>query len=116
MDIKEPTGEQCSAFEKVFEDEDHVCYAVWYPQMGGYSGKAVAVFGKGWQERNDGAAMGGCIEVYVWHDGAFPFSEEPGINPAHLHHCSPDQFIDFGKKLEKINESLKILVENFKDK
>lgn len=109
---KEPTSEQCTKNEKVFEDEHKVGYAIWYPQMGGYVGMAVALFDKGWKERNDGAAMGGCIDVFVWHDGEFPFSEGVG-SPAVLHHCSPSQFIDFGETLEKINESLKITVDDF---
>lgn len=111
--MKEPTPEQCSAFEKVFEDDTHVHYAVWYPQMGGYSGRAIAVFDKGWKEWPGWKSRGGCVEVYVWHDGEFPFRGEDGErSPAYLHHCCPSQFVDFGEKLDRINESLKIVMDH----
>jgi len=49
---------------------------------------------------------GGCIDVWVWHDGDFPFigrdnwgNETP---PRRLHHCSGDQFIKFGEFLETL--------------
>ena len=106
MDVKEPTAEQCSAREKVYEDESLVGYAIWYPQMGGYVGKAVALLDKEWSERADGARMGGCFDVLVWHDGSFPFSDEYSdrpVQPARLHHCDPDQFIEFGQAVAELN-------------
>jgi hypothetical protein len=69
--------------------------ALWYPSMGGYVSKAVAV------DRADGDGP----DVYVWHDGEFPFTEgdrdwdgKPR-SPAFLHLCDPDQFIGFGQTL-----------------
>ena len=87
-DINEPTPDQCSNHEKVFEDDHQVGYAIWYPQMSGYVGKAVVVFPKSencWDK---------CFDALVWHDGDFPFKDD---HPREVHHCDPDQFIDFGK-------------------
>jgi hypothetical protein len=103
--VSEPTAEQCSANEKVFEDEDIIGYAIWYPQMGGYVGKAVVLLDKKWTEFATGAREGGCFSALVWHDGKFPFSgEDEGIEPIWLHHCDPEQFIKFGKKVAELNE------------
>ncbi len=104
MNTKEPTAEQCTNKDKVFEDERNVGYAIWYPQMGGYVGKAIAIFDKQWTVYPHGAAEGGCIDVLVWHDGEFPFRGEDGDQPVVLHHCDPEQFIEFGKALAEINE------------
>lgn len=104
--IPEPTADQCSARAKVFEDDVTVGYAVWYPQMGGYVGKAVALFCREWREDpNTGSRMGGCIDVLVWHDGEFPFGGEgeDGRAPVRLHHCSPEGFVEFGEFLDEIN-------------
>ena len=38
--FREPTGDECGANAKVFEDDLRVGHAIWYPQMGGYVGKA----------------------------------------------------------------------------
>jgi hypothetical protein len=67
--------------------------------MGGYAGKAVAVFSRDGQDS-------GCFEVYVWHDGDFPFSGEDSDDrgPVHLHHCSAEQFIRFGNLMNKLME------------
>jgi hypothetical protein len=64
--------------------------ACWYPQMGGYSGKAVAV--------SDDT---GCVDLYVWHDGEFPFTgdDDGPAPPVEVHHCDPEQFIQFGRQL-----------------
>jgi hypothetical protein len=93
---REPTSDECSSHARIDVDGD-VGYACWYPQMGGYVAKAVAMY--------DGSAEGGCFDVYVWHDGDFPFSEDHyGIpeNPRELHHCSGQQFIAFGEFLVSI--------------
>src|SRR3990172_2007725 len=94
-EIKEPTSDQCSAQAKVYEDDHQVGYAIWYPQMGGYVGKAVALV----RPYMGGA---GCIDVLVWHDGMFPFGDEDRP-PVSLHHCDPAQFIEFGETLSKLN-------------
>lgn len=83
----EPTPEQCSA-RAVLPCGGRAC---WYPQMGGYGAKAVVY-------------VDHCTEVYVWHDGEFPFSEgtAPGRRPAYLHHCSGTQFEEFGAMLREM--------------
>ena len=90
----EPTGEQCNNNEKVKETHDSVHYACWYPQMGGYVGKAVICVDK--------CPQIGCVEVFVWHDGEFPFSGKDE-NPTQLHHCNGYQFISFGEFMNKVN-------------
>ncbi len=109
MDIKEPTGDQCTNNEKVFEDKHRIGYAIWYPQMGGYVGKAVALFDRIWEEFPTNCRRGGCINVLVWHDGEFPFGDEKD-NPREIHHCDPEQFIEFGEILAEINERGRIEV------
>lgn len=70
--------------------------ALWYPQMGGYVGKAVAVMD------------GDCVDVWVWHDGEFPFADDDEYRgkdgPKLLHHCVAEQFVEFGKKLEAFRD------------
>ena len=104
--MKEPTSEQCTHNDKVYEDEGRIGYAIWYPQMGGYVGRAIAVVDKDWMQRDDGAAIGGCIDVLVWHDGIFPFSDGED-NPREIHHCEPEQFIRFGEKLKELDDANK---------
>jgi hypothetical protein len=91
-----PTAEQCAANAEIPGDIQ-TGYACWYPQVGGYVGKAIAF------------PAGGCVDVYVWHDGHFPFdgrcqncSEER--QPVEVHHCAPDQFVAFGQFLAGIAE------------
>ena len=74
MKIKEPTGDECDENKVVYTDSNHIGYALWYPQMGGYHGKCVAVMQKQSVEYLHGSAMGTCIELYIWHDGEFPFT------------------------------------------
>jgi hypothetical protein len=58
-------------------------FAAYYPQMGGYGSVC-------WIELDSS----GCFDCYIWHDGEFAFGEEQ--EPTELHHCDPQQFIDFG--------------------
>jgi hypothetical protein len=97
VDPKEPTPAECEANAKVFEDADSVGYAIWYPQMGGYCGMAVAVFPKTFQADRDDPPDA-CFDAYVWHDGDFPFKEGDGP-PVRVHHCSAEQFVEFGNTL-----------------
>lgn len=97
---KEPTPEQCSALEQVYDGDGKVGYAIFYPQMGGYVGKAIAILDKKWTD-NGRVRVGGCIDILIWHDGEFPFGDKP---PIELHHCDPEQFIEFGESLAKLNE------------
>lgn len=93
-DLKKPTAEQCSTGALVPVGDGRTGMAIWYPQMGGYVGAAVVV------------AQGGCFDAYVWHDGGFPFADETG--PTRLHHCSPLQFIEFGKAVERFVSGLSL--------
>jgi hypothetical protein len=85
---REPTADECSARAQLGPE----LWAGWYPQMGGYVGKALFWIWPG-NPNNE------CFEVWVWHDGEFPFSDEsdPPRSPAHLHHCMAEQFIEVGK-------------------
>lgn len=87
-----PTGEQCSSNAVVYEDESQVHYALWYPQIGGYAGCAVVIIYKGNRTSS-------CFDIYVWHDGEFPFTHG---NPAKLHHCDPEQLIRLGTKIKDL--------------
>jgi hypothetical protein len=108
IDFKQPTGDQCSAHIKVFENDTKIGYAIWYPQMGGYCGRAIALLDKKWS--TDGvSSKGGCFDVYVWHDGSFPFGEDK--SPVRIHHCDPEQFIEFGTTLRTLNDQNKQIVE-----
>lgn len=97
---QEPTGEQCEQKHQ-FTFEGKPAMACWYPQMGGYVAKCVIVTAQ--------SDPGGCFDAYVWHDGSFPFTgddtsslrcgacgQTPNPTPAHIHHCDPDQFYEFG--------------------
>ncbi len=94
-DPAEPTAAQCSAKASL----GNGYYALWYPQMGGYVGKAVV----------HAASDDGCVEVWIWHDGEFPFSDgdEDGWTgearkPARLHHCDVEQFRQFADDVRTI--------------
>lgn len=54
---REPTAEECNTHSEVDGG-----YAIWYPSMGGYVSRAVAV------------KADGCLNLYIWHNGEFPFS------------------------------------------
>lgn len=90
---REPTAEECSQHVSLGDG----WFALWYPQMGGYVGKAVA------------RQVGECFDLYVWHDGEFPFSdddvdgwtEQPKC-PVLLHHCDSEQFRRLADDLEHI--------------
>ena len=112
MNIPEPTSDQCSSNDVVFDNGQCFGVAIWYPQMGGYIARAVACMDCEWREGPDGSwSEGGCIDVYVWHDGEFPFSDD-GRSPRMIHHCDPDQFIEFGETLAEINARGKKIVED----
>ena len=83
-----PTAEQCSAAE-VVEIGGRRGVAFWWPQMGGYVGKAV-IF----------AAEHCCADVAVWHDGEFPFDgTDPDRDPVRIH-INPDEWIKLGTTLQ----------------
>lgn len=91
----EPSADDCTANTRGTWD-GRPTMALWYPRMGGYAGFAVAVLDEP------------CVDVYVWHDGEFPFTRaDPyrGREPALLHHCDPDQFIRLGQLLDAFVDS-----------
>ncbi len=90
-EIERPTSEQCSANARLPDWNGMHVYAAWYPQMGGYVGRAVVRF-----HPDDGST---CFDALVWHNGEFPFDDE---NPRELHHCCAKQFVDFGKTVLKM--------------
>jgi hypothetical protein len=92
----EPTSEQCSKNATVYEDDNQIATAIWYPSMGGYVGRAVAVM-----QKNPDT----CVEVFVWHNGDFPFDKYDD-SPRILHHCDPNQFVKFGNKLLEVMEKV----------
>lgn len=72
--------------------------ACWYPQMGGYVGRAVIVPGDG---------DSSCFAAYVWHNGEFPFTADsfgPDDTrwPAYIHHCDTGQFRRFADDVEAV--------------
>jgi hypothetical protein len=87
---REPTSEQCGQNAETMLPDGRRAMACWYPQMGGYVGRALMV-------DDDG-----CLDVYVWHDGQFPFSDDGEygvhVSPVLLHHCDATQFIAFGQQ------------------
>jgi hypothetical protein len=101
MKFRIPTSDECSKNEKVFainaisNIEEEIGFACWYPQMGGYCGKCIVL--------TEPSENNCCFDVYIWHDGEFPFTEE-GRNPYELHHCSAEQFIDFGNLIKNYQE------------
>ena len=100
-----PTGDECNNHSPI-EYGGRVAFACWYPQMGGYGGKCVVV---SCANQNDGESPAeACFDIYVWHDGEFPFAPDSDIEhlgyarePTQLHHCSAEQFIRFGETVRK---------------
>lgn len=96
----EPTQHQCSNETELTwsgsDDTEHHGTACWYPRMGGYHTKAVAELDQD-----------GHIDVWVWHNGQFPFTNEFDDDrpPVLLHHCEGDGFVIFGQFLEKLAET-----------
>lgn len=96
VDVPEPTADQCSANARFELASGRVGYATWWPQMGGYVGRCIVV-------------VGGCFEVFVWHDGEFPFSglndRQRGRTPIHIHIDDPGQWVRFGEQLEQFYDA-----------
>jgi hypothetical protein len=97
VNIPDPTTEQVRTNARLDLGDGRYGVAAWYPSMGGYVSHCVIV------------PDGGCLDVYVWHDGQFPFGDEeppwpgePRRSPARLHHCSADSFIGFGKLCQRV--------------
>lgn len=88
---REPTYGEIESNAAIQQGDSFSAFALWFPQMGGYAGKAVAVI---YETESDGCMN----EVYVWHDGDFPFSDDQE-QPRRIHYCDASQFVDFGNKL-----------------
>lgn len=104
----EPTSEQCGSNAEIRWTGtigEEVGFACWYPQMGGYGGKCVVSPGGSDPVNRAKDAADQCFDVYVWHDGEFPFGAEQ--NPAVLHHCLAQQFINFGETVNRILRTAK---------
>lgn len=87
---REPSDREASNREVVvFEERSWL--ATFYPQMGGYGGKC-------WVDVTEG--VGACFDVYVYHDGEFPFAHAPTKEPIRLHHCAAQQFRRFADEVE----------------
>lgn len=94
--MTEPTTDQCTANAPIPLPDGRTGYAIWYPQMGGYTSCAIVV-----------ADDGGCFDAWIWHNGDFPFAGRDvdpiyGDNPRELHHCDPGQFVAFGQTVERL--------------
>jgi len=94
--VPDPTHDQCTNNATVDLGDGLTGVAAWYPQMGGYVSHCVIV-----------PQPGGCMDVYVWHDGDFPFAPdhygiENPAEPRRLHHCDGQQFIDLGELLVRL--------------
>ena len=88
---RQPTPEECNTKAEVDGGQ-----AFWFPQLGGYVGKAVARVDKC------------CIDVWVWHDGQFPFDESDpwyGRPPVHLHMDDGDDWIRFGEFVSELQDA-----------
>ena len=73
------------------------------PQIGGYHAKAVVADNCTHAPRENE-----CFEMWVWHDGEFPYGEDtyPGRPPIELHGCDPEQFIRFGEDVRAMLDEL----------
>lgn len=93
-----PTAEEC---EKQTQGawNGFTTLACWYPQMGGYVARAVAIRPIVNPEVDPASS---CVDVFIWHDGDFPFE---GRAPLRMHHCSAEQFITFGETLTAFLEA-----------
>jgi hypothetical protein len=89
MMMREPTHEECTKHAQVQLTDELGGWASWYPQMGGYVSHCVVVVDDT------------CVDVYVWHNGDFPFTGNDGWgeaqSPALIHHCDGEQFVRFGE-------------------
>ena len=93
--LREPTPEECEANAKLMLGGESYT-AAWYPQRGGYVAKCLI---------RHVDAEDCCYDLYVWHDGEFPFSGEgeTDAQPVGLHHCDGNQFIAFGELLNSLD-------------
>lgn len=105
MTVREPTSEECNTNASLEVEGYDRAFAAWYPQMGGYGSRCIVAY---WHDEYAEDPADACFDVFVWHDGEFPFSEDTDVSrlgyarpPARLHHCRAEQFIRFGQTIEK---------------
>lgn len=89
---RKPTPEECNTKAEVDGGR-----AFWFPQMGGYVGKAVAKVGKC------------CVDVWVWHNGQFPFDGDcqscgDERQPVRLHMDDGHEWRAFGEFLDTLTD------------
>lgn len=104
MAIEPPNPQECSSNAAVRPPPEHDgrrAFAAWYPQMGGHTGRCIVVL-----EEPPKGADHGCFDVYIWHDGQSAFDSRDDWGdyrpPTRLHHCSAQQFIDFGNLVNRL--------------
>lgn len=101
MGPREPTPEQCSSRSEWVDEEGFRLKAFWWPQMGGYVARALMKA----EPLDEDHEPGGCVTVWVWHDGTFPFTEAErqadgsAASPAELHLCDIEQWLGVWKEL-----------------
>jgi hypothetical protein len=113
-----PTSEQCTANAPLKWGNGRRGFATWrYPQMGGYGARSVVEFLATTVAPKEGLANAPgipdfCFDVWIWHDGEFPFDPDDvdnrGRRPTCLHHCNAEQFITFGQLVEAKGEEFLI--------
>lgn len=96
--IRQPAPEECSDRSVVELGDGRTGRAFWYPPMGGYVARALAV-----------SDDDGCVDVYVWHDGQFPFTGHcqscgDERSPVLIHHADGDDWVRFGVFLARVTE------------
>jgi hypothetical protein len=94
---REPSPQECDGRSAIGDG----WHALWFPNIGGYVGRAAAKFDED-----------GCCDVFVWHDGQFPFSSDGdrdwdgrAKSPALLHISDIDDFKHFVLNLEEIESA-----------
>lgn len=91
--MEQPTSEQCTCAHIGTTPDGRSTIAAWFPSIGGYAAPSLIVIGEC------------CFDVYVWHNGDFPFAADSLGNeeiPRRLHISDGDDFIRFGKRLNEL--------------
>jgi hypothetical protein len=68
--------------------------ACWFTQMGGYCAKCVMVYDRSGTDN-------GHLEIFVWHNGDFPFitGDDDEEKPRKIHICDPTDWKHFSEKM-----------------
>lgn len=100
--MRSPTPEECTTNARAIVQTKHgprSMVAAWYPQMGGYVGRAWLDLHVCVGVSTDGVDDG--FDVYVFHDGEVPFQDDR--SPVYLRHCSARQFVAFGELVGRLS-------------